>query len=351
MYETLSKIYFNPETGYCSVKNLFEQAAKVSPGITLQQVKTWLSGQSTYTLHKQARRHYTRNKVLVGGIDEQWQMDLADLSNLQKHNGGYKFVLTCIDVFSKYAWAVPLKNKSSSVVTEAFDLILKNGREPFRLQTDKGKEFLNKDFQTFLKKMHINFFTTNSETKCAIVERFNRTLKDRMFKYFTQNNTYNYVDVLPLLLTAYNNSHHRTIGMPPASVSLENENEILNKVFRVDSTLPIIFKFEIGDTVRISKIKRHFEKGYLPNWTEEIFVVCGKFARKPPVYTLKDKNGEKIEGIFYEPEIQKIDDQQVYFIVEEVVKTRKRNGKTEHFVKWRGYPENFNSWVTDLKRI
>jgi transposase InsO family protein len=351
MSETLNEIYHNPNTGYCSVKNLFDQAIKVDPKITLRQVKDWLAGQATYTLHRQARRRYVRNKVLVGGIDEQWQMDLADLSNLQKQNDGFKFILTCIDVFSKYAWAIPLKNKTSSAVTAAFDIILKNGRKPFRLQTDKGTEFLNKDFQKFLKNMHIHFFTTNSETKCAIVERFNRTLKDRMFKYFTENNTNRYVNVLPQLLNAYNNSPHRTIGMPPANVSIKNENFILNKVFRVDSTLPINFKFEIGDTVRISKIKRHFEKGYLPNWTEEVFVVGEKFARNPPVYTLKDLNSDKIEGVFYEPEIQKVNYFQEFFIVEEIVRSRKRKDKTEYLVKWRGYPQKFNSWVTDLKRI
>jgi hypothetical protein len=352
MDSTLSKIYYDAEQGYCSAQQLYLQAIKKNPAITFKGVQKWLSGQSAYTVHKPARRNYSRNRVLVSGIDEQWQLDLADLSSLQKYNDGYKFILTCIDIFSKYAWAVPLKNKSATTVCDAFESVLKSSnRKPFRVQTDKGTEFLNKDFQKLLKKNDIHFFTTNTETKCCVVERFNRTLKEKMFKYFTAKNTFKYIDVLPQFLLAYNNSPHRTIGMPPSEVSYENEHDILQKVFRLKPLETIKFKCNIGDTVRISKLKKHFEKGYMPNWSEEIFTVHERFSRNPPVYTLKDFSGEKIEGVFYEKEIQKIDNNQTYYVVESVLKTRKRNGKTEHFVKWRGYPDSFNSWVSDLKKL
>src|SRR5437867_276041 len=234
MDKILNKIYYHPSKGYCSAQNLYLQAIKIKPSITFKGVQKWLAGQPTYTLHKTARKKYSRNKYLVSGIDEQWQLDLADLSSLQKHNDGYKFILTCIDIFSKYAWAIPVKSKSSANVSEAFKSILKQSkRKPFRVQTDKGTEFLNKEFQKLLKENDINFFTTNTETKCAVVERFNRTLKEKMFKYFTKNNTHRYINVLPQFLHAYNNVKHRTIGMPPAKVSADNELDILQKVFRL----------------------------------------------------------------------------------------------------------------------
>jgi hypothetical protein len=109
-------------------------------------------------------------------------------------------------------------------------------------------------------------------------------------------------------------------------------------VFRVKHQ-NTLYQFEIGDIVRISKVKKHFEKGYLPNWTEEYFIVENRLDRNPPVDSLKDQLGEKLEGIFYESELQKIvTETKDLFIIEKILKTRKKAGKTEYFVRWRGYP-------------
>ena len=212
--------------------------------------------------------------------------------------------------------------KTSKNIIEAFQEILASGRKPDKLQTDEGTEFINKDFQKFLKSEFIDFFTTKSEVKASIVERFNRTLKEKMWRYFTKNNTYKYIDILSDLLKNYNNSVHRTIGTFPANVSIKNEREILNKVFRIKKEQPVKFKFQIGDKVRISKVKRTFEKGYVPNWTEEYFIIKNRFARNPPVYELEDQMSEKLAGIFYETELEKIStDAQDLFIIEKIMKT------------------------------
>ena len=108
-----------------------------------------------------------------------------DISSLAPFNKGYKFLLTCIDVFSKFAWAVPLKNKSGETLVNGFQSILDLGRSPEKLQTDKGTEFLNRNIQSLLQENSIHFFTTNSELKASVVERFNGTLKTRMWTYFT----------------------------------------------------------------------------------------------------------------------------------------------------------------------
>lgn len=175
------------------------------------------------------RLHFKRNPVLVKGLDEIWQSDLADLSNLSKHNSGFKFVLTVIDVFSKFAFAIPLKTKSATAVKKAFEDISAEGRKPQKIHTDKGGEFMGKQVQDFFKKEGIHHYVTHSETKASVVERFNRTLKTRMFRAFTAKNTLNYIDMLQELVDGYNHSKQRTIGMSPANVTLKKRTASLGQ--------------------------------------------------------------------------------------------------------------------------
>ena len=153
------------------------------------------------------------------------------MSFLARFNKGYKFLLTCIDVFSKFAWVVPLKSKTGESLVNGFQTILDTGRSPENLQTDKGTKFLNRNFQSFLKEKSIHFFTTNSELKASVVERFNRTLKTRMWKYFTAKNTCVYIFILKDIVEGYNNSYHRSIGRAPASVSLLNVGQVRRKLY------------------------------------------------------------------------------------------------------------------------
>ena len=212
--DSLNFLYFDTKSpvAFTSPLALYREAKKRYPSITFQQVKTWLQSKDTYTLHKPVRYNFPRNRVIVTGIDDQWQADLVDISSLARFNKGYKFLLTCIDVFSKFAWVVPLKNKSGETLVNSFQSILDIGRSPEKLQTDKGTEFLNRNFQSFLKEKNIHFFTTNSELKASVVERFNRTLKTCMWKYFTAKNTRVYIDILQGIVHEYNNSYHRSIG-------------------------------------------------------------------------------------------------------------------------------------------
>jgi hypothetical protein len=171
-------------------------------------------------LHKPTRRRFPRRRIVVFGIDHQWQADLVDLAKLSSCNKGFKYLLTCIDVLSRYAWVVPLKDKMGKTLKDAFQVVFKSGRRPMRLQIDKGTEFTNQVFQKFLKEHNVHFFTTyNKETSASIVECFNRTLKTKMWKYFTQRETLTYVDILSEMVASYNHTVHRTIGIPPAEVT------------------------------------------------------------------------------------------------------------------------------------
>ncbi|KAJ8019312.1 Chromobox protein-like 7 [Holothuria leucospilota] len=171
-----------------------------------------------------------------------------------------------------------------------------------------------------------------------------------MWKYFTHSNTLKYIDILPKLVKGYNHSYHRSIKLSPVEVTKENEDRVWRTLYP-NLIKNEKFKFKVGDRVRISKLKLKFEKGYLPNWSEEIFTIVKSKATLVPVYILIDWGREPIEGNFYESEMQKVNlAKSALFRVEKVLKKRKRNGRVEHLVKWKGYPAKFNSWVTDIKK-
>lgn len=182
--------------------------------VSKNEIRKWLSGVDAYTLHKPARRKFPTNRVVVYSIDQQWQADLMDVSALQTYNDGYRYILICIDIFSKWAWAIPLKTKRGGEVVDAFRLILLSGRKPKSLQTDQGSEFKNFKFQKFLKDEGIRFFTTYNNGKASVAERLIRTIKGKMFKYFSLNRTCRYRNVLDQLIHSYNHTYHSSIRRP-----------------------------------------------------------------------------------------------------------------------------------------
>ena len=175
-------------------------------------------------LHRSVKRKFKKRRVLVSGIDKIWAADLADMSNkkLSKENDGYNFLLHVIDTFSKYGWIIPLKDKKPKTVVEAFKTILsKEGklkRKPEKLWTDKGTEF-KKEFNDLLKTYNIELYHTENEEKSSIVERWIRTMKDKIWKYFTDSRTIRYIDVLPDLLEDYNNTVHSSTEFTPIDAS------------------------------------------------------------------------------------------------------------------------------------
>lgn len=341
-------------SAYTGKENVFRAAKRVLASITRADVDRWFEEQLTYTLHKPARVRFRRAKTIVKSIDDQWQADLCDMQSKVDDNDGKTFILTCIDCFSKYAWAESLQDKTADEIVKAMTRIFAGGRKPKRLQTDKGSEFINAKVQAFLRKNNVKFFTTDSEQKASIVERFNRTLKNRMFKYFTNANTYRYVDVLPALVDGYNSTYHRSIKMQPKRVRRVHQPVIRQRLYGVTTRKRRQrknYKYNIGDWVRISKQRVTFAKGYLPSWSEEIFVVRKRRLQREPIYYLRDLKGEDITGSFYEPELQRVREPEEYR-VEKVLRSRKtRGGVTEYLVKWKGWDNSFNSWVKDIRKL
>ena len=317
----------------------FAQAHK----LPLKTAQRPLEQDLAYTLHKPRRRRFPTFPVIVGGLDDQWVVDLVEVQPLAKYNRGVRYLMTVVDALSKYAWIQPLKAKTGVAVVQAFDKILRQGRRPNRLQTDRGKEFYNRTFQQWAQKHGIQHFSTDGDAKAALVERFNRTLKERLYRYFTAANTFQFLDELPRLVEGYNATRHRAIGMAPQDVTWSNEEAVWNHLYgKWLNQKPTRPTFQVGDRVRLNKVHRTFEKGYLPGWTEEVFVVHRVIPGPLPTYKIHEWDGSPVEGTFYKEDLQKVqlaDD--ALFRIEKVLKRQ----KGQMFVKWQGWPDKYNSWI------
>ena len=209
--------------------------------------------------------HFRKRKVVVNDIDEIWAADLVDMQSFSKFNNGIKYLLMVIDVFSKYGWIVPLKSKTGVDVANALGKIFEERRcttlhvgalAPMKMWTDKGKEFYNKH----VKVLGVQLYSTENEEKSSVVERWDRTMKEKMFKYFSANNTKKYINVLDEMVNNYNNTKHSSIKMTPVEASDEkNKNKVWMNLNGKARTNPVEPKFSVGDKVRITKKKSNFE--------------------------------------------------------------------------------------------
>ena len=252
-------------------------------------------------LHKPIIKKFEKRKVYAAFKDNIWGADLADMQLLSKYNKGIRFLLCVIDIFSKYAWVVPLKDKKGASIVIASQNILKqsNRQKPNKIWVDKGSEFYNASFKKWLQDNDIVMYSANNEGKSVVAERFIRTLKNKIYKYMTSISKNVYIDKLNDIVNEYNNTYHTTIKMKPIDVK---DNTYINIDKEVNNKVP---KFKVGDRVRISKYKNIFAKGYTPNWSEEVFVIKKVKNTVPWTYVIDDLNGEEIMGTFYEKELQK----------------------------------------------
>lgn len=315
----LRRIYYDPTNiaGFSGARQLLKafKDSKTHNKISENNILNWLDSQDTYTLHKPTRIHFKRRMYNVSGVDDVWEADLIDVRNISSFNNGYNYLLAVIDVLSKYAWIEPVSDKSCTTIRDAFKKILArgNGRIPHTLQTDRGKEFVGSPFQAFLQKNNISFrVVRNPDVKAAIVERFNRTIKEKIWRYFTYSRSKRYIDVLQAIVSAYNHTKHSATKFAPANVNNENaalafENLVKRYGVKIKNNKQKKPKYACGDLVRISSNKAVFAKGYKGGWSKEIFRIdTVSTYREPIVYILCDLNGEKIDGIFYEEELIRV---------------------------------------------
>ena len=345
---SLQELYKDPAFAgsFSGKKRFYDHAKIVKPNLSYNKVEKDLASVDTYTLHKPVQKPKLYRRIITKGINELYQADLVDMSKHARVNNGYKWILNIIDTFSKKAWSFKLKNKGAQSVYNVMEPFLR--ANPCKLiEFDRGKEFYNSKVLNLLKRLKIKHYSTHSDKKCAIVERFNRTLKTRMYKRFTAQGGYRWVDSLQDLVTGYNNSKHRSIGMAPNEVNESNENEVRKKLFpKIKAEVKHKkVTFKVGDTVRISRKKTTFQKGYEQTFSHEVFTISTINETYPITYKIKDYKGEEIEGSFYKNEIQIVDTSENIWPIDKIVKSRKVRGRTEYLVSFKGYPPECNEWI------
>ena len=292
-------------------------------------------------LNKPTIQKFERKKVIINHINEIHSTDLVDMSQYSKMNKGYKYIFTNIDVFSKIAYALPLKSKKIQDITPCFEKIFKNNK-PKYIWSDKEPAFFSKEMQQFFKDNNVKIYHTNSHLKAVIIERFNRSLRELMMKEFVKNINTVWYNILPKLIKIYNNRYHSTIKMKPIEVNKSNEKYIKENIYIYNKTSKNP-KFKINDLVRISLKRRDLFDKPSSNikWSEELFKIHSINKSNVITYKIKDLNDEIIEGIFYEKELQKTKNTSEVYVIEKII----RKNKNKYFVKWRGYSNEFNSWV------
>lgn len=301
----LSKLYYNPTFpgGFRGEKAFYQEAKKKLPNLKRKQLSDFLQKQEAYTLHKQIVKPKTYRRVYTKGINYLWQADLLDFQSISEENNGFRYICCVIDTFSKMLWTFPLKNKSGPSLVKALSqhfLLLR----PIKLQVDKGTEFYNKNFKKMLEAYGILMYSTHSDKKASIVERVQRTLRNRLGKIWTRNKNKRWVDVLPKITSSYNNSIHRSIKMRPINVKPKHTKDILTRLYPIETTKKR--KIKAGDLVRITVFRRTFRKESDIGWTKEVFLVKKVVKSAPITYILQDLMGEDIKGGFYFEEIEKI---------------------------------------------
>jgi hypothetical protein len=288
------------------------------------------------------KRNFERRQVYANAKDDLWSADLADVSNKANFNNKINFLLTIIDIYSRYVWVFPLKNKNGSTIKRAFESI---GHLPNNLWTDQGGEFFNNDFEEYLKTHNVNLYYTHSDNKAVYIERFNRTLKEKLYKYMTLHGTKKYINYLPEAVNEYNNKKHTTTKQTPYDV-YENNKIPYHKIVASNERIP---KYSVGDIVRITKKKGIFSKGYEAGWSWELFRIRKiNFTQQPIVYELEDLMGEDILGNFYEEEIQKSKFKDNLKVFEKIKQQKTENGKKKMFlVSYKHLPSKFNEWLNE----
>ncbi|KAK3092447.1 hypothetical protein FSP39_002935 [Pinctada imbricata] len=341
------RFYLGPEKLYQILKS------KGVENVGKHIIRRWLQRQDWYSVHKPARSTFMRAKVRVSSIDNQYDADLADMTSLSRNNNGVKYLLVIIDIFSRYLWVEPLKNKTGKEVIKGFNNVFAQGRKCAKLRTDKGSEFTNKAVQDYLKSQKVYYFTTqNSDTKANYAERVIQTLKNMIYRYFTKSKTNQYINNLQTLVDSYNSTPHRSLGnIAPKDVNKTNQADIWAHQYleplKYKKVKQTSFFFKVGDLVRISHNNVTFKRSFNEQYSREIFQINDRFRMQGiPMYKIKDFLNEPIKGNFYASELQKVEKGvDTLWAIEKKIRKRTRNGKIEYLVKFDGWSDKYNQWI------
>ena len=357
--EYLESIYFDPAQpgSYGGIHKLWDIVKQSNVHkLKFKQVQEWLKNQDTYSRHRPAKVIFPRQKIWMSRMDQQWDADLMDVSKFSRVNKGYKYLAVFIDIFSRYIWVEPMKTKRPAEMVRVLKRVFSEGRKPEYMRTDKGSEFIGGVVSRYLDLKRVHHFTAVNAIHASYAERVIRTLKGKLYRFFTRNQSYKYIAHLDDIVDSYLDTVHRTLGMRPVDITVTNQQKIYEKLYLPhqleEAATPVTFLFNVGAKVRISIARTAFTKAYKDTFTEEVFKIKFRTRTHPPRYKLEDLLGETIAGTFYEPELQKVlHTAETYYNVEKVLRYRTRNKVREGLVRWQGYSPQFDSWepVTAIK--
>ena len=368
----LTKIYTDPShsasfSGPSKLKQVVDREGKYK--ISRNEINAFLETQDSYTSNRHVRRKFRRGHIVTRGIKDQYELDLIDMGRLSKYNDNVKFLLTAVDSFTRVAMVTPLKDKKADTVLGALKPMLSGENKCRIVRSDFGAEFKNAKLKAFLDSNNIKQFFAHPPLKAQIVECFNQSLKQLIYRYLHHTNKYRYIDQLDAIITSYNHRPHRSLGtLSPHEVSKKNEVSLWNQMYvnrpyasKAESTRrntnigkkrkslkpTAKFKLKEGDLVRVSYNRRAFERSFLQRFSEEVFRIRRRILRDNiPTYLLADLNGSVIKGLFYGPELQRVSqDDDKLFKVDKILKYRGKGVNREVLVSWLGYGPAFNQWV------
>ena len=348
---------------FASLKRLWNFIRKDGRRVTESQLTLWLREQDAYTSFRPVRRKFPRPKTISPYFGYMFGSDTAYFQSIAEHNDGYKYVCVFIDYFTRFAYTYPMKTLTGVEMRSVLEQLFAVDK-PERLHTDSGTEYKNRPVQAFLKREHVEHVVTGSDNKSAISEAYIKRLKLNLYRYMFYKNSYRWVDVLDDFTKLYNSSAHSAIRMSPkdarnAEPYVVWRNQYLppprkkTRPARPKTQSP--FSFLVGDTVKIATEKTRFTREWQEKFTNETFkIIKRKVVNNIPMYLLEDGTGDTIKGFFYEPEMTKVfvpNDKE--YKIEKIVRTRRRRGKTEHLVKFQGFPNKYNEWIAakDVRKI
>ena len=253
---------------------------------------------------KPPKKNYFTNKTDVYHIDDIWSLDILDLKDYgPENNRGYRYVLVTIDNFSKYGWAIPLKNKNAQTIKDSFEnILISSKRKPNLVETDRGKEFYNNIFQDFLNKNNIKLYSRNSSYGAVFAERFNRTIRDLLKKIVFEQGDANWIDILPTITEQYNNRRHTSTKLSPKDASLKKNEGYFYKNL-LDKRKKVKPKYEIGDLVRTADLKRTFSKGDTTNWSYKLYKITEIINDTIPSYKIDNLSERYNESLLKKTEL------------------------------------------------
>ena len=301
MDEKIKAEYYNPKSGFWDARKIWKKLKAKGEKVELADVERVIDNQALTQMFKPLPNKYKKEyrSINVPSTRFQFQVDLLDMSKYVAFNRNYKWIMNCVDVYSRYATSVPMKSKELKSVIPAFKEVVKRMGVPQNLNTDLEPAMMGEAFSNYLATIKTKHWKNDPELKRnnAIVERYNRTLREVLQKYFYSRDTKNWIDILDDITSNYNTTNHSTTKQTPQEVWSDKAPN------RQKLSLPLPQKFKVGDVVRILKYHSNFTKrSDAKKFTKNLYTIIEVVGN---TYMLRNEKGVRQRRKAFE--IQKVD--------------------------------------------